>query len=416
MGQKSAVLKLFLAVVCMVVMLIGTGNVKAQSQVEISAYLPGQDEQTKTAFVEIIENFEKKNPQIRVNFQMIPWSEYFTKLNAAFAGGVSPDVFGLGYGQFGPVSYAGKTLALNDYLKDWDGWQDIPENILDAGSKDGKLHAVLFPEVRPLFYREDLFAKAGLEKPPETTVELKEYARKLNKIDGQIFGLEVPSGNGWQFLLSYLLMCGAAEALWDENLDPVFDKPEVIKAVREIYSYYEEGLTTYSDALDLQGTLFENGLAAMSLSVTSANLVRMLETLEPAKVGVSLPPGRKVLAMGTFFAVSSETKHKEEALDFFKAINSKEGQLIMAKAVGFVATRKSAAEEYIALYPKYNRVFADSIGNARVIGPTNPLFFDYREIIQDAIEKIYYGVEDAETALKKAAQDCREVLTERLGK
>ncbi|MFW6287433.1 MAG: extracellular solute-binding protein [bacterium] len=381
----------------------------------VSIWLPGTDDYARRAFTEIVDNFKEDHPDVNVDFQQIPWSEYFTKLNVSFAGGTSPDIFGLGYGQLGPVSSAGRTLVLNDYLEGWDGWTDIPQNMLDAGSTNGELHGILMPEIRFLLYRKDWFAEAGLDKTPVTTDELKEYARILTQKDGsrvKVAGLEIPSTNGFQFLLTYLLMDGSAEQLWTDDLDPVLDRPEVIESVREIESYYREDLTMFSDGLDIKGTLFENGLAAMSVTTPNNVLVPLLESMGPEKVGMAVPPGELMLSMGTFLAVSSETEHKEEAIELFKALNSKEGQLVIAENIGFVPTRKSAAEEYVALNPEYNQMAADGVKNARVVGTINPYFFDFLEAVHPSLEKIYYDREGVEEALDKAVKQYREAVSE----
>ena len=90
----------------------------------------------------------------------------------------------MGLGQIGPVQASGNMLPLDDYLTGWDGYEDIPSNVLDIGRKDGVLYCLPMLEMRILWYRTDLFKEAGLDRPPQTLDEIYEYAKKLTKHDG----------------------------------------------------------------------------------------------------------------------------------------------------------------------------------------------------------------------------------------
>ena len=51
------------------------------------------DEVQKPVFDEIIEKFETENPDIDVDLQLTPWSQYWTKLDAAMGSNSAADVF-----------------------------------------------------------------------------------------------------------------------------------------------------------------------------------------------------------------------------------------------------------------------------------------------------------------------------------
>lgn len=388
---------------------------KEKEPVKLVNWMPGSDDYTKEAFEEIYTMMPEECSNVTVEFQQVPWSEYFTKLNVALAGGMGPDVFGLGFGQLGPVQSAGNLLALNDYLEGWDGWEDISDNILSSATKDEQLYALLLPECRPFVYRKDLFKAAGLTEPPKTVEELKRYAEKLTQKDGDkvtLAGLETPTSNGEQLLFAFILMSGITDQLWDEECQPVYDDEKIIELVEGIYSYFEDGIAMYSDQHDIQGTLFENGLAAMSVTTSTNSLIAVREKLGEDKFAIALPPNEMAPALGSFMCVNSKSENPEEAVELFKSITSKEGMLTMAKKIGFVPTRKSCSDDYIALNPDINELVVEAIGKAKTYGGINPYFFDYLEALRPALEKVYYGKETAEVALTKAAEDYRAKLNQ----
>src|SRR4030088_1587493 len=48
----------------------------------------------------IVQAFEARNPKIKVTVESAPFTDYFTKLQTAFAGGTAPDTFELDYQNF----------------------------------------------------------------------------------------------------------------------------------------------------------------------------------------------------------------------------------------------------------------------------------------------------------------------------
>lgn len=75
---------------------------------------------------EMVESFEQENEDIKVDVELVPFNDYFTKLQTLMAGDQAPDVFELNYENF--VSYAEKDalLELGKYIdedKDFDSSQ-----------------------------------------------------------------------------------------------------------------------------------------------------------------------------------------------------------------------------------------------------------------------------------------------------
>ena len=69
----------------------GAGAVNAADPVRISFMI--WDEVQRPVFDEIVAEFMEANPEIDVEIQLTPWSQYWTKLDAAAGAGEAPDVF-----------------------------------------------------------------------------------------------------------------------------------------------------------------------------------------------------------------------------------------------------------------------------------------------------------------------------------
>jgi|BioPla2DNA2_1021312.scaffolds.fasta_scaffold02133_13 multiple sugar transport system substrate-binding protein len=375
------------------------GKSASEETVRITAFLPGTEDNATEAYYAIYENLKKKHSNIEFEITQIPWADYFTKLNVSFSGDTAPDLYGVGLGQIGPVQASGNMLPLDDYLTGWDGYEDIPSNVLDIGRKDGVLYCLPMLEMRILWYRTDLFKEAGLDRPPQTLDEIYEYAKKLTKHDGSgnitMSGLEI--GTGEQSLFSVMLMHGA-DTYWDENLKSTMLEPKAQEALKWCNTIMSEKLSDHTIMHDIQGTLFENGLAAMSFAGSSV-FVTFANKLGLENIAVSTLPTEKYMIGCTAWSVYNGTDHPEDAIKMWKEITSKEGQLIIAEKIGFVPTRKSAKEEYIAMNPDFNDVFFEAASKAQAYGVTNKYFFEFVNNIRPLIDEVYYGQKEPEEAM-----------------
>jgi multiple sugar transport system substrate-binding protein len=123
---------------------------------------------------ELVPEFERTHPGVRVAVQQLPWSAAHEKLLTAFAGDATPDVCQLGntwipefvaLGALAPldaVVAATPSIDRDDYFA----------GIWDTNMVDGTLYGVpWYVDTRLLFYRRDLLAQAGFPAPPQSWAE-----------------------------------------------------------------------------------------------------------------------------------------------------------------------------------------------------------------------------------------------------
>ncbi|MGE5623807.1 MAG: extracellular solute-binding protein [Methanocella sp.] len=147
---------------------------------------------------ELIKQFEKQNPDIKVEHKTFPYEQFNQKVAIAVPAGTGPDVVNLYYGWVPKYVEAGYLLPLpadafpvktieNDFLP-----------MVDAVKLDGKYWG-LPTAVRALalFWNKGLFKEAGLDpnKPPKTWDELQQYAVRLTKRDKN--GQLLQEGYAW---------------------------------------------------------------------------------------------------------------------------------------------------------------------------------------------------------------------------
>jgi multiple sugar transport system substrate-binding protein len=120
---------------------------------------------------QLLPEFERRHPGLRVEVQQIPFIAAHEKLLTAFVGRSTPDLAQLGstwipeFAAIGALAgldgrLAGsRAVAAADYFPG--GW--------DSGVIDGRVYAIpWYLDTRLLFYRSDLLRAAGCETPPRT--------------------------------------------------------------------------------------------------------------------------------------------------------------------------------------------------------------------------------------------------------
>jgi multiple sugar transport system substrate-binding protein len=118
---------------------------------------------------ELLDDFEKTHPGIRVATQQLPLTAAHEKLLTAFAGDSLPDIGQLGNTWIPELATLGAIEPLDHYV---DTSHDVPKDdyfagIWDTNVVDGKLFGVpWYVDTRLLFYRTDILARAGFPNPP----------------------------------------------------------------------------------------------------------------------------------------------------------------------------------------------------------------------------------------------------------
>lgn len=157
--------------------------------------------QMQTA-AKLIGNFEQKYPDIKVRFQTLPENQ----LRPAVLKDVATksgqyDVVMIGAYEVPLWAQKGWITDLSTYANSDTAWNqaDLLKPIRNLVSYQGKLFATPFYGSSSfVFYRKDLFAKAGLTMPPTPTWDqVAQYAAKLDNKSAGVAGICLRGVPGW---------------------------------------------------------------------------------------------------------------------------------------------------------------------------------------------------------------------------
>jgi multiple sugar transport system substrate-binding protein len=148
---------------------------------------------------QIISDFEKKYPNIKVNYVGIPAASAQSKYDTAIQGGGLPDVGGVGTAMLAEVAVQGALEPLDSRLAKSPLNGRLSQNLLQsskaAGGGDQLYQIPTSSNNGTLWYRTDLFDKAGLDAPT-TWDKFFTAADKLTNKGKNQFGFTIRGGEG----------------------------------------------------------------------------------------------------------------------------------------------------------------------------------------------------------------------------
>jgi raffinose/stachyose/melibiose transport system substrate-binding protein len=322
----------------------------ADGAVELTVWLPTQEDSQGTNMAALVDAFEEANPGVTVTTEQRSVDAHKEAMRQAAGTDAGPDIYWYweGSGLGGELVDAGMSLDLTDYYDEL-GWGDRFTPASLAGiTQYGGFHGVPWTQQgEGLYYNKTLFEQAGITEVPTTYDELVAAAEQL-KAAG-ITPIEFGGTVNWHVmrLLDSLVetTCGAetADELTTGDGDWGAQKC-VTEAFTELETwgqdYVNEGFLAISN--DDSSQLFYSGEAAMAYEGTWFNGNLVDNGMDPSEIGIfTFPTGTdRLYGFGEAFYVAASSEHPDEAAAFLDFITSVEGQEIAGSAWAALSTNQ----------------------------------------------------------------------------
>jgi len=306
------------------------------------------------AMDELIANFEKANPDIKVKQTTFPYADYQTRVVAANMGGKGPDVMQLFYGWLDKF-VAGKLLQpLPTDMFPHDKIESDFFPIVTA-MKRGENYYGLPTAVRSLalFYNKKLLKDAGIETPPKTLDEFVKAGIATTKRDAAgnliVAGTTLDmAGQDHQWWREILVRQYGGAPYSDDNKKVTYNSEAGVKALKFYTDLQTVQKIGQAGFMDEGQAAFRAGMAAMTIDGTfrlgafkSINTFEWGVTELPANAEGVRSNYASYFANGIGGKVSGEKL--EASKKFLAYISSPEAMDIWLKTVGELPARRSAA-------------------------------------------------------------------------
>jgi multiple sugar transport system substrate-binding protein len=387
----------------------------ASAETTINAIFMSQAAYSEADVRNMTADFEKANPDVKVNLEFVPYEALHDKIVAAQgAGERGYDV--VLFDVIWPAEFATKgfLVDITDRIP-----PDINDQIFDGAwttvIHDGHRYGMPWIlDTKYLFYNKEMLEKAGISAPPKTWSELVDQA-KFIKDKGII---EYPIVWSWSqseaMICDYALLTSAFGGSFLTDGKPSFQSGGSLKAVEFMKDTLDKGLTNPSSREYLEEDVrrvFSNAEAAFALNWTYMNALANdpKESKVVGKVGIVPAPGVEGTSKASAvngsmgLGVTSNSAHVDEAWKFITFLTSRPTQEKYAKLslpiwkASYTEPAVTAGQENVVAAAK------QSLG-VMFPRPLVPSYTEISSILQRYIHSALLGEATPAAALQEAAE------------
>lgn len=286
----------------------GTAGVRESAaegeKTEITFWDQNASETRTQIYAHLIEEFEKENPDIKINFVPIPASDAKSKYDVAIQSNTAPDCGGVSQYWMSDFIVQDALVALDDYIETWDDAQymlDMYQQSIRDMAPDGKTYALANTVTLPtVWLNNQMMADAG-EDVPKDWLEVCELAEALTDTSKNQYGFSIRGGAGSsQQFEQMMYMHSGEEKMFDENGNSTVNDPAHVELLEQFAALY----MTATPESDLT-----NGYAEMVAAFDSGTAAMIFHNLG------SYGEHKKTLGDGNFTAITTlESKKGTQAI------------------------------------------------------------------------------------------------------
>lgn len=320
---------------------------------------------------ELIPEFERLNPGIRVELQQIPWTAAHEKLLTAFAGRVTPDLAQLGSSwvpelvALGALEPLGEEIAASNVVDPEDyfpgGWSG---NVID-----GRIWGVpWYADTRILFYRSDLLREAGFAEVPDNWSDWVKAMRAVKqRADPGDYAIFLPI-NEYEPLLAFALQ-QPEPLLRDGGRHGNFQSPGFVRASEFYLDLFRQGLAPRATNTQISNIYDEFAKGHFAFIITGPWNIGEFKKRLPAErqddwMTAPLPgpggPGASI-AGGSSLAIFERSEQKEAAWKLIEYLSRPETQIRFFELTGDLPPRRSVWKSSLLADDPYAQAFREQL-------------------------------------------------------
>lgn len=355
-------------------------------------------------YEELIKRFEQKNPDIKVEYVGLPWSNAKQKYDVAIAANALPDCGGMPLIFVSGFVMKNSLMELDKYFNTWDQKSKMSSLILTANRSLAKNHKLyMLPNTTTMsvfWYRSDVYKSLGLTAP-QSWDQLYDNIKATTSQSKNIYGFSLRGGPGSvQQLEDMMFAYSGITNYFTKNGKCTVNSPKNVEAVKRFVAMYK----VYTQESDITSgykemvAAFDSG-RAMMIQHNLGSYGEHLKALSPEQFAACPFPvsetGKRVIKGGQAngYGIFRNSKHPAEAWRFISYLCSAEAQSYWNYHIGQMPTNSDVyKEDWVKKYPHIEmagKAMADK--NSVII--LQPFYLpDYSAILSQFVEPSFQEV------------------------
>jgi multiple sugar transport system substrate-binding protein len=358
---------------CVCVLLLACAcSARREEVVTLRFWLMGHEAEVIS---DLLPEFERRNPGIKVQIQQLPWTAAHEKLLTAYAGDALPDLCQLGNTWVPEFAALDALLPLDARVAQSTviAAADYFPGIWDTNRIDGVLRGVpWYVDTRLLYYRRDLLAQAGYDHPPRNW---DEWARMMEAIKARggsnQYSILLPL-NEFEPLLALSLQQDG-ELLLEHSRYGGFDGDGFRRALNFYARTFENGWAPLMSNTQVSNVWTEFGRGMFVFYISGPwNIEEFKRRMPPehARDWTTAPlPGPvgagASVAGGASLVVMRSSRHPQAAWKLVEYLSQPEVQLRFHALTGDLPPRRSTWENQTLANDEYARAFREQLERVR---------------------------------------------------
>ncbi len=371
---------------------------------------------------QLLPEFERRNPDVRVRLQQIPWTAAHEKLLTAFAGDALPDLCQLG-NTWIPEFVALNALQRLDPKVSQSGTvvaSDYFPGIWDTNVVGGHLYGIpWYVDTRVMFYRRDLFQRAGLDAPPRSWAEWKHALAALKSSAApDDFAMLLPLTE-----FEPLLALGLQQEqplLRDDDTRGAFASSDFRSALSFYADMFRNGWAPALGSAQVSNIWTEFGRGRFAAYISGPWNIEELRRRLPAEqqgswMTAPLPgpdgPGAST-AGGSSLVIFRSSRHQEAAWRLIEYLSEPRVQVRFFEFSGNLPPRRTSWQDARLADDLHAQAFRDQLERVRP-APKVPEWERIAQEMQVAAERVVRGGEDIARATEQLDSRVDAILEKR---
>ena len=356
----------------------------------------------------VISEFEAQNPDVKIKWIDVPFSEGEKRTLASVLSDNPPDLINLNPDFTALLAQRGALYQIDDqYTKQYN------QSIINSLKTNGKLYSLPWYATSAVtIYNKDLLAKSGA-KMPATYEDLAQIAPQIKQKTGAYVLLPNITENDTM-----------ARILNKYGVTPNNINSQKSQEIFELFkNLYEKDLIPKESITQTHREALEKYMAEKIVFFQAgANFLTMIKENAPSTYANTdvAPQIVGELGQNDFslmnFVIPTRAKHKNEALKFALFLTNSENQLAMAKLTNILAVNEETLQnEFYTKYDEKDLMSKARIISAKQLNKIEPTFMPARNqkeiniLVNEAVQQILLNKATTKNILDNLSDKMKEL-------